>query len=363
MTKKYRKIEISPELSEEGGATAVFVDKETTPLDGAIDDAIAGNYAIGNKALIRNTFFGLMQSMADGVRRDGRPRQVAGLITVYPVFKGPVDLEKGFDPDVNSVMIRARLLKEIDLDITKWTFEDVTPGKRAFRLTTVKAGEKDGEVVVGSAVEINGKDVPNKSAGEPVSVSWALTDGSKSGEVAAEKISGNISRIGLAEGALTGLTAEDDDGKEIEFTVRGNFSNATIKGVVRAASAPTLVVTGATSCVNPWTIHGPSGTGQFRMVGENILCTAGAEDEGVWFTYTDPETGEEVVKHAGPDKFHETAGSEPGTCPYVSDADLGLDQNPPDGETVHGTLRIACRAGVPGSALQVFEHACDWAED
>ena len=145
--------------------------------------------------------------------------------------------------------------------------------------------------------------------------------------------------------------------------MRGNFSNASIKGVVRAASAPTLVVTGATSCVNPWTIHGPSGTGQFRMVGENILCTAGAEDEGVWFTYTDPETGEEVVKHAGPDKFHESAGSEPGTCPYVSDADLGLDQNPPDGETVHGTLRIACRAGVPGSALQVFEHACDWAED
>ena len=246
MTKKYRKIEISPELSEEGGATAVFVDKETTPLDGAIDDAIAGNYAIGNKALIRNTFFGLMLSMADGVRRDGRPRQVAGLITVYPVFKGPVDLEKGFDPDVNNVMIRARLLKEIDLDITKWTFEDVTPGKRAFRLTTVKAGLNDGEVVVGESVEINGKDVPNKDAGEPVSVSWALTDGSKSGEVAAEKISGNISRIDLAEGALTGLTAEDDEGKEIEFTVRGNFSNASIKGVVRAASAPTLVVTGGT---------------------------------------------------------------------------------------------------------------------
>ena len=38
---------------------------------------------------------------------------------------------------------------------------------------------------------------------------------------------------------------------------------------------------------------------------------------------------------------------------------LGKDGN---GRKVDGMLKIACRAGVPGSELQVFEHACDWAE-
>ena len=124
--------------------------------------------------------------------------------------------------------------------------------------------------------------------------------------------------------------------------------------------APTLVVTGATSCVNPWTIHGPSGAGQFHMVGENIIFTAGAEDEGVWFTYTDPETGEEVVKYAPPSMVHDESGS--GTAPWILD-DEWVGGNPPGGGTIHGTLKIACRAGVPGSELQVFTHDCNWQED
>ena len=71
MKKQYIKNPIPEQISEDGGASVVFVNKQTVPLDGAIDEALAGNYCTGQKTLIRNFFFGLMQSMADGVRRDG----------------------------------------------------------------------------------------------------------------------------------------------------------------------------------------------------------------------------------------------------------------------------------------------------
>ena len=147
MNKNYVKVEIPTEVYEDGGCHPVFRDKETVALDAAIADAVDGQYALGNKLLVRQTFFGLMQSMADGVRRDGHARQIGDFITVYPVFKGPVDPDRGFDPAVNKVMIRARLLNEMELDITDWTFVDVTPGKRAFTLTRITSGD-DGKTVV-----------------------------------------------------------------------------------------------------------------------------------------------------------------------------------------------------------------------
>ena len=144
MKKQYIKNPIPAEISEDGGASILFVNKQTVPLDGAIKEAVDGNYCTGQATLIRNFFFGLMLSMADGVRRDGHARQIANFLTVYPVFKGEVDLDRGYDPAKNKVMIRARLLNEMDLDITDWSFEDVTPGKRSFRLTSCTTGELDG---------------------------------------------------------------------------------------------------------------------------------------------------------------------------------------------------------------------------
>ena len=122
--------------------------------------------------------------------------------------------------------------------------------------------------------------------------------------------------------------------------------------------APTMTVNGATSCSTPWTIHGASTTGMFHMTGENIIFTD-AEDEGVWFTYTDDD-GETVVKHATPDKVHQS--TTPGAAPYVFDRDFVGGDGSPDHKYV-GTLKIASRAGVPGSLLQVFEHECAWDVD
>ena len=77
--------------------------------------------------------------MRDGVEADGMARQIKGWVTVYPVFVGPIDLSKGFDPEKNGVRIRMRLLNEIDVDITDWEFRDVTPGRTPFTLDSSEA--------------------------------------------------------------------------------------------------------------------------------------------------------------------------------------------------------------------------------
>ena len=233
MRKQYIKVPIPEAISEDGGASIVFVNKQTVPLDGAITEALAGNYCTGQKTLIRNFFFGLMQSMADGVRRDGHARQIANFLTVYPVFKGEIDLERGYDPEVNGVMIRARLLNEMDLDITDWSFEDVTEGKRSFRLDSVKAGPVIGEYLLGETGNLNGKDLPSTEAGETLRVHWAVEGTDKSGDIAAAKLSSDVSRIDIADDALDELKDAQYVGKTIVFTVRGNFSSAKISATVK----------------------------------------------------------------------------------------------------------------------------------
>ena len=228
MRKQYIKQPIPEAISEDGGASIVFVNKQTVPLDGAIKEALAGNYCTGQSTLIRNFFFGLMQSMADGVRRDGHARQIANFLTVYPVFKGEIDLDRGFDPEVNSVMIRARLLNEMELDISDWSFEDVTPGKRSFTLTSCTTGEVIGEYRIGEIGHINGKELPSTLMGEDIRVHWAVEGTDKSGDIPAAKLSSETDRADIAADALAELASEEYDGKTIVFTVRGNFSSAKI---------------------------------------------------------------------------------------------------------------------------------------
>ena len=233
MRKQYIKQPIPEAISEDGGASIVFVNKQTVPLDGAITEALVGNYCTGQKTLIRNFFFGIMQSMADGVRRDGHARQIANFLTVYPVFKGEVDLDRGFNPEVNSVMIRARLLNEMDLDITDWSFEDVTEGKRSFSLQSVKAGPVMGVYRVGETGNLNGKDLPSTEAGEELRIHWAVEGTDKSGDIPAAKLSSDVGRADIAADALAELASEEYDGKTIVFTLRGNFSSAKISATLK----------------------------------------------------------------------------------------------------------------------------------
>ena len=230
---KYVKHPIPEEISDKGGASVQLVQKQTIPLDGAIDAAIEAHYAIGQKEFIRNGVLGMMKSMAAGVRRDGRARSIDGFLTVYPVFKGAVDVERGYDPAVNKVQIRARLLNELELDISNWSFEDVTPGKRAFKVGTVKAGSVIGVVETGSVIEVNGDGLPSTKAGEELRVHWEVEGTDKSGDIPAAKITSDVGRADIAADALDELADAEYDGKTIVFTVRGNFSSAKISAKLK----------------------------------------------------------------------------------------------------------------------------------
>ena len=230
---KYVKHQIPEEISDKGGASVQLVAKQTIPLDGAIDAALEAHYCIGQKPAIMNNVFGALKSMAAGVRRDGRPRRIDGFLGLYPVFKGKVDLTKGFDPAENKVQIKARLLNEMVLDTKKWTFEDVTPGKRSFTLDSVKAGPVLGIIRIGEAIQLNGQELPSTRADEELRIHWAVEDTDKSGDIPASKMTSDVGRADIAADALAEIASEEYDGKSIVFTVRGNFSSAKISATLK----------------------------------------------------------------------------------------------------------------------------------
>ena len=223
-------------ISEEGGAIVHLVNKQTVPLETSVKEAKDGLYVIADEQNVKDQFMGLFKSMVEGVSRDGHARQIGDFLTVYPVVEGVFDLEKGWDEDENSVRLRARLLNEMTLDITKWTFNDVTPGRAPFKVNSVTSGGEEGTVIAGAAVNFNGIDFP---AHDDLSIEWKLADGSKSGTIAGEKFTSDATRVDLAAGAVEGLAA-GDAGKEIEFTFRGNFAKATLKAVAAAPAVPTV---------------------------------------------------------------------------------------------------------------------------
>ncbi|MBQ0032422.1 MAG: hypothetical protein KBT68_06435, partial [bacterium] len=238
MKKKFIKRAIPAEISDKGGAYVQFVEKDTIPLDGVIVDAIDGSYCQGRPTLILAAIQGLLKSMARGVAADGHPRQIADYITVYLVVDGEIDLDRGFNPEVNSLKIRARLLNEMEIDITGWALEDVTPGRRSFTLASAYTGNVKGAWEIGESGEINGDNVPSTRTGEAIRVDWAVEGTDKSGTIPADKVTSNISRIDIAADTLAELASEEYDGKTIVFTVRGNFSSAKISAKLKYVAPP-----------------------------------------------------------------------------------------------------------------------------
>jgi len=230
MTCDYIKQEIPEAISEEGGARVQMVNKNTVPLATSVREAKEGLYVLGDEQLIRGEFQGLFKSMATGVTRDGHSRQIGDFVTVYAQPEGPVDLERGWDPAVNSFRLKARLLNEMVLDITDWTFRDVTPGRVAFKLNSVSTGEMSGLIESSKSVHINGSNLPSVAT---ATVEWAIEGTTQSGTIAAAKLTGDCDRIDIAADAMTSIVTQANDGKTIVFTVRGNFANAKISGLLK----------------------------------------------------------------------------------------------------------------------------------
>ena len=239
MTHDYIRQTIPEEISERGGALLRLVGGKTVPLETSIKEAKAAGYVLGDEELVKRQFEGLVKCMRDGTEADGMARQIGGWVTVYPVFVGPIDLSRGFDPEKNGVRIRMRLLNEIDVDITDWEFRDVTPGRTPFTLDSASTGELVNTVKVGDPIHVNGRPFPPHDA---LRVDWAVEGTDKSGTIPADKFTSDATLITIAADALAERASEEYDGKTIVFTVRGNFSSARIAATLKYVEPETRPV-------------------------------------------------------------------------------------------------------------------------
>ena len=273
---KYIKVPISTEITDKGGARAVFTDKTTVPLETTIQEAIKLHYVIGQDTLLKGNFRGLFLSAAEGVAMDGRPRIVAGLFKIFLVPKGEIDPECGWDPEKNYFCLRVRLLKDIPLDTSGWTFEDVTPGKREFVLMSVLAGTEDGVYELGKPGEVNGRNLPNMMVGETIQVDWAVEGTDKSGTLPADKVTSKATRIDIAEGAFDEIKSSAYDGKTLTLTVRGNFAKASKSATLKFVPAPLPTVTNVKQeDLEPNVVWFTGGT--MRITGERLAEVTGVK--------------------------------------------------------------------------------------
>ena len=238
MTHDYIRQVIPEDISERGGALLRLVGGKTVPLETSIKEAKQAGYVLGDEELVKRQFEGLVKCMRDGTEADGMARQIGGWVTVYPVFVGPIDLSRGFDPERNGVRIRMRLLNEIDVDITDWEFRDVTPGRTPFTLDSASTGELVNTVKVGDPIHVNGRPFPPHDA---LRVDWAVEGTDKSGTIPADKFTSDATLITIAADALAELASEEYDGKTVVFTVRGNFASAKIAATLKYAPPETVI--------------------------------------------------------------------------------------------------------------------------
>ena len=117
-------------------------------------------------------------------------------------------------------------------------FEDVTPGKKAFKLNSVKAGAVLNVVEVGEKIAVNGENLPSTAAGEELRVHWEVEETDKSGDIPAAKMTSDVGRADIAADAIAELASEEYDGRKIVFTVRGNFSSAKIAALLKYVAPP-----------------------------------------------------------------------------------------------------------------------------
>ena len=313
---------IPEEICEDGGASVVIVGKETVDLETSIDEAKDVLIVVGDKLLVKGIFVGLFKSIINGIGRDGNARQLGDFITLYPVPTGEFDLDKGWQPGVNGVRIRARLMNEMELDISKWEFEDDTPGRQAFTLASIECGDRQlGVVDFVHPVWINGKPLPRT---DEIRVDWAVEGTDRHGTIAADKVTSTASRATLAADALAELASEEYDGKTVVFTVRGNFASAKISATLKYAQPLRHVEFSALEATAT------------EMGNANVLATVD-DAEGV-LGYTVGESDVSITAFASVDGGEEEELTL--VAPPDGNAFGGIVMGVPQGSRVKVTLRI-----------------------
>ena len=196
-----------------------------------VDEALRKAYVSGQANIILGNFCGVMKSMADSSRRDGNGRKIDSVCSIQPWLKGRLeDPADPLDKSKVKVVLKARALKEMSIDVSDWTFV-IEGATGTVVVNAVSTGETVGEIVLGEAVHVTGKEL---AMGEGDTVSWEIPEDGRHGTVSPTKVTSDATRITLAADAFSGLVPGPDlDGKTMALTFMIGNRKAVKSAVLR----------------------------------------------------------------------------------------------------------------------------------
>ena len=196
-----------------------------------VDEALRKAYVSGQANVILGNFCGVMKSMTDSSRRDGNGRKIDSFCSIQPWIKGRLeDPTDPLDKSKVKVVLRARALKEMGIDVSNWTF--VIEGTTGVVIVhAISTGETVGEIVLGEQVHVTGKEL---AMGEGDTVSWSIPEAGRHGSVNPTKVTSDATRIILAADAFSGIVPGPElDGKTMVLTFTIGNRKAVKSAVLR----------------------------------------------------------------------------------------------------------------------------------
>ena len=207
-----------------------FTDLVTLDSGETLREALEYGYVTGKESLLASVAEGVLKAMIDGIRKDGNGRKIDDFVSINAFARGSLkDICDELAKANVKVSVRARMLKEFNVDTTGWTFV-IEGATGSFVLEVITTGEKLGVIVLGENVKLNGKELV---MGEGDSVSWSVPETGESGTVAASFVTSDATRITIARDGLQELFQPENDGKTIVFTVLIGGKKAVKSAVMR----------------------------------------------------------------------------------------------------------------------------------
>lgn len=226
---------------------------KTLGTDITIKEAIEKNFIANQKEdLVASTVIGVLKSMIAGVQSDGNARAIDGVISFTPYMTGGFAGKKSaFDPAKNSIIVRARLMKELKINNNLFSLTNATDGVVVKLANVCSATTDEGFVRIFEEIYLTGENLNDAEIN--------FTYGDVSGRLT-KKL--NTSNTVVCQWPSEIL--EPIDGKEIIFTLtsrggddEGELQTVDRKAVVLASTGPkplriTKVTSTATGNENEW---------------------------------------------------------------------------------------------------------------
>jgi len=193
-----------------------FANRKTLSNDETIQEAIEGGYVTGKKENIGQNAKGVLRGMIIGIQKDGNGRKINEFISLQPVIKGSLlDDTDTIDKKNLRVRVAARTLKELQPDTSAWSFTLEGTTSETLNITSITTGDELNVVEINKAIALNGFGLK-----DPTEVKWAVVGTTKSGTVAAAKITSEWTRITLAADVLSELASTTYNGLTLVVTVK-----------------------------------------------------------------------------------------------------------------------------------------------